>query len=71
MFDLIEDSIITDMDKGTYLNLAMEMLTNTELLADDSFLIPKGEEKITEYDEFWPDYSDIDKLVLNIFFREV
>lgn len=71
MFDLIEDSIITDMDKGTYLNLALEMLTKSELLSENSFITPKGEEKITEYDEFWPDYSDIDKLVLNIFFREV
>lgn len=71
MFHLIDDNIITNMDKGTYLNLALEVLMKDDPLSESSFITPKGDIRVTEYDEFWPDYVDIDKSVLNIFYREV
>ncbi|WP_051671535.1 LCP family protein [Oribacterium sp. P6A1] len=71
MFQLLDDNIITNMEKGTYLDLALEILMKDDPLSESSFITPKGDIRITEYDEFWPDYMDIDKSVLNIFYREV
>lgn len=71
LFHIIDDNIITNMEKSTYLNLALEILMKEDQLSESSFITPKGDIRVTEYDEFWPDYMDIDKSVLNIFYREV
>lgn len=71
LFHIIDDNIITNMEKSTYLDLALEILMKEDPLSESSFITPKGEIRLTEYDEFWPDYTDIDKSVLNIFYREV
>lgn len=71
LFHVIDDNIITNMEKSTYLDLALDIMMKDDPLSEDSFITPKGEMRMTEHDEFWPDYADIDKLVLNIFFREV
>ncbi len=71
LFHIIDDNIITNMEKSTYLDLALEVLMKDDPLSESSFITPKGDIRVTEYTEFWPDYMDIDKSVLNIFYREV
>ncbi len=74
MFSLIEDNIVTNMDKGTYLKIAMDAVMSSEPLSDKDFSTFEGENLYNEeeqYDEFWPDYEQVDRLVLDTFFREV
>lgn len=72
MFSSIEENIITDMDKGEYLKIALDIYAGGELLGEEDFFTPKGTNKKGEkYDEFYPDYTDIDKLAMELFFREI
>ena len=74
MFSLIEDNIVTNMEKGTYLKIAMDIALNGELLNDSDFSTFEGENRVNheaDKDEFWPDYEQVDKLVLDTFFRQV
>jgi hypothetical protein len=74
MFSLIEDNIMTDMDKGTYLKIAMDAVMGSEPLSSKDFSTFEGENRVNHeenLDEFWPDYEQVDRLVLETFFREV
>ncbi len=73
MFDLIEDNIQTNMDRTNYLKIAMDAVLKDEPLSDADFSIYNGTSINNEdarLDEFWPDYSDVDRLTLQYFFRE-
>ena len=73
IFSLIEDNIQTDMDKGTYLKIAMDAALG-EPLSDKDFSTFEGKNLFNEeeqLDEFWPDYEQVDQLILDTFFREV
>ena len=74
MFSLIEDNIVTNMDKGTYLKIAMDVAISGEPLSDKDFSTFEGENVVNyeeNKDEFWPDYEQVDRLVLDTFFRQV
>ena len=74
LFSLIEDNIVTNMDKGTYLKIAMDAVMSGEPLSSKDFSTFEGESRVNqeEYlDEFWPDYQQVDQLVLDTFFRQV
>ena len=74
MFSLIEDNIVTNMDKGTYLKIAMDAVMSGEPLSDKDFSTFEGKNILNQEaqkDEFWPDYEQVDRLVLDTFFREV
>ena len=57
LFELVEDNIMTDMEKADYLKVAMDIAMSKNVAG--------------EHDEYWPDYEDIDKLVLSLFYNEV
>ena len=74
MFDLIEDNIETNMDRTSYLKIAMDVALKDKPLSDSDFSSFAGENKVNteqQLDEFWPDYADVDQLTLNQFFRKV
>ena len=74
MFDLIEDNIETDMDRTSYLKIAMDVALKDKPLSDSDFSSFAGENKVNteqQLDEFWPDYADVDQLTLDQFFRKV
>ncbi|SFR79471.1 LCP family protein [[Clostridium] aminophilum] len=74
MFSLIEDNIVTNMKKGTYLKIAMDAVLSGEPLSDKDFSNLEGENLVNheeEKDEFWPDYEQVDQLVLDTFFRQM
>ncbi|MDT3843908.1 MAG: LCP family protein [Bacillota bacterium] len=74
MFSLIEDNIVTNMKKGTYLKIAMDAVLRGEPLSDKDFSTLEGENLVNheeEKDEFWPDYEQVDQLVLDTFFRQM
>ncbi len=74
MFDLIEDNIMTDMSKGTYLKIAMDVAVKDGALTENDFSTFEGRNVVNEaeqLDEFWPDYTQVDKLTLDYFYRQV
>jgi hypothetical protein len=74
MFDLIEDNIMTDMSKGTYLKIAMDVVVKDGALTENDFSTFEGRNVVNEaeqLDEFWPDYTQVDKLTLDYFYRQV
>lgn len=71
LFDLMQDNIITDMQKADYLKIAMDIAMSADPLTEDDFCSYNGKNTTTDYDEYWPDYEDIDKLVLSLFYNKV
>lgn len=81
MFQLIQDHIQTNMDKGQYLKVALDM-ANSGPLEDQDFETIPGESRQGEeinpdtnqnqmYDQFYPDYKALDQLILADFYRTI
>jgi anionic cell wall polymer biosynthesis LytR-Cps2A-Psr (LCP) family protein len=81
MFQLIQDHIQTNMDKGQYLKVALDMAKSGPLEDQDFETIPgesrQGEEINPDtnqnqlYDQFYPDYKALDQLILADFYRTI
>lgn len=71
LLDLIQDQIVTDMEKKEYLKVALDALEMGELKDDDFYVVP-GEAVMTEiYDEFHADQEALVPIVLELFYRKV
>ena len=70
LFDLVQDNIMTDMEKADYLKVAMDIAMSSDPLTEEDFCSYNGENVAGEHDEYWPDYEDIDKLVLSLFYNK-
>lgn len=71
LLELIQDQIVTDMEKKEYLKVAVDALT-MEGLHDEDFYVVPGQAVMTEiYDEFYPDQEALVPIVLELFYRKV
>jgi len=73
LFKIIEGNIVTNMEKGTYLKIAMDAVLKDEPLSKDDFSSFEGKNVVNHeenLDEFWPDYTQVDQLTLDTFFRK-
>lgn len=70
LFDAAADYMLTDMEKGTYLRLAMDMAQSQKLSDADFYQIPGTAGETQFYDEFYPDQTGIMELMLRIFYHE-
>ena len=69
LFGMIEDYMITDMEKDQYLGIAADALTG-ELTSEDFYVLP-GSAVVTEtYDEYHADEKGMTEVLLNLFYRE-
>ena len=74
MFNTIENDILTDMKRSEYTELTLSMLSGGEDLKDGDFLMLPGEPKPSQiydgqiYDEYYPHFADINRLVLDLFY---
>ena len=69
LFGMIEDYMITDMEKDQYLGIAADALTG-ELTSEDFYVLP-GRAVVTEtYDEYHADEKGMTEVLLNLFYRE-
>ena len=72
MFDAIESNMETNMQKGTYVKIAMDVAAKDKLLSQEDFHRVPGEYRRGEvYDEFYADYYALDQLILDLFYRKV
>lgn len=71
MFDAIESNMETNMQKGTYVKIAMDVAAKDKLLSQEDFHRVPGEYRRGEvYDEFYADYYALDQLILELFYRK-
>ena len=72
MFEAIESNMVTNMQKGTYVKIAMDVAAQDKLLNEEDFHRVPGEYRRGEvYDEFYADYAALDQLILELFYRKV
>lgn len=77
MFSTIQDYSLTNMDKGTYLRLGMDLANGQKIGTDSFYFLPgttgSGEfltDQGEHYDEYYPDQSQIRELLLGLFYRK-
>lgn len=70
MFDAIQPYMITNMQKGEYLRMAMDVMSSQQLTDGDFYLLP-GEAVLTDlYDEYHAYPEEVMQMVLELFYRE-
>lgn len=68
--DSMKDYLQTSITKNQYINL-MDFVRKTEL-TDDSFIDLEGQDQLGEdHDEFYPDETALQKLILDLFYEKV
>ncbi len=71
LFEMIQDHMVTDMQKDEYLKVAMDALEMGEI-GEDAFYAVPGEAIVTDvYDEFYADREALAPVILELFYREV
>ncbi|MDO4438498.1 MAG: LCP family protein [Eubacteriales bacterium] len=70
MLDAITPYMITDLDKGTYLRLAMDIAASEDLTEEDFVTLPGEAVEGIDFDEYHPHEDEIVDLMLSLFFRE-
>ncbi|NWO20752.1 LCP family protein [Oribacterium sp. oral taxon 102] len=70
LFDSMQEHMITDMSKGEYLRIAMDILLNQEIGTEDFRMLPGEVNTSHFYEEFYTDNEGVNRLVLDTFFRK-
>jgi anionic cell wall polymer biosynthesis LytR-Cps2A-Psr (LCP) family protein len=70
LFDLIQNYMVTDMEKAEYLKIGADALTGG-LTSEDIFTLPGNGMRGAEFDEFYVDYNNAIPMILKLFYREV
>jgi anionic cell wall polymer biosynthesis LytR-Cps2A-Psr (LCP) family protein len=70
LFDLIQDYMVTDMNKADYLKIGADALTGG-LTSADILTLPGNGRAGGQFDEFYVDYNNAIPLILKLFYREV
>jgi LCP family protein required for cell wall assembly len=71
MMNVIQGNIITNMQKGDYLRIVLDVTSSGHALTDGDIQQIGGESARGEqFDEFYPDDQNIDELILQDFYHE-
>lgn len=72
LMDDVEKYMITNMAKDQYMEMGMAVLNSPQIMDDGDFISLPGEVRETPlYEEFYPDESELKKLVVEMFYKEV
>ena len=70
LLDQLQPYMVTDMEKGEYLDLALAFLESSQALTTEDMITLPGEAVETSlYDEYYPDLDAILPIVLDMFYR--
>lgn len=70
LLDQLQPYMVTDMEKGEYLDLAVAFLESSQALtAEDMITLPGEAVETSLYDEYYPDLDAILPIVLDMFYR--
>ena len=70
MLDAVTPYMITSLDKGSYLKLAMDIAASRDITEDDFVTLPGESYEGVNFDEYHPHEEDIIKMMLSLYFRE-
>ncbi len=70
MLDAVTPYMITSLDKGTYLRLAMDIAASRDITEEDFVTLPGESYEGVNFDEYHPHKEDIIKMMLSLYFRE-
>lgn len=70
LFELIQEYMVTDMAKNEYLKIGVDVLSSGGIGSDDIRTLPGRGVATAKYDEFYPDQDELQKIVLELFYRE-
>lgn len=71
LFELVEDHLVTDMEKGEYLKIALDALEMERLTEENFYIVPGQAVMTTVYDEFHVNREALVPVILELFYREV
>ncbi len=71
LFDLIEDYMVTDMGKETYLKIAVDALNGESLEKGDFYTLPGSGVTTETYEEYYVNPDAMVPILLDLFYREV
>lgn len=70
LFDLIQDYMVTDLNKDQYLKIAMDGIQAESLKPEDFCTVPGTGETTNQYDVYRADRREAIEIILNLFYRE-
>ena len=70
MLDAVTPYMITSLDKGSYLKLAMDIAASRDITEEDFVTLPGESYEGVNFDEYHPHKEDIIKMMLSLYFRE-
>ena len=70
MLNELQPYMVTDLDKGEYMDLALDFLESSQTLTQEDMITLPGEAEETNlYDVYFPDLNEILPIVLELFYR--
>lgn len=70
MLNELQPYMVTDLDKGEYMDLALTFLESSQTLTEaDMITLPGEAEETNLYDVYFPDLNEILPIVLELFYR--
>jgi len=71
LFSMIEEYIVTDMEKDRYMKIALDAVEAGGLTSEDFYMVPGTDVTTDEFDEFHVDEEGMIQVLLDLFYREV
>jgi len=71
LFSMLEEYMVTDMEKDQYLKIALDAVESGSITADNIYMVPGTDVTTETYDEFHVDKENMVQLLLDLFYREV
>jgi len=68
---MIEEYIVTDMEKDRYMKIALDAVEAGGLTSEDFYMVPGTDVTTDEFDEFHVDEEGMIQVLLDLFYREV
>ncbi len=70
-FEAVQDYMVTDLTKDAYLDAGLAAMQTENLFEDDHFFtVPGTGTEGLVYDEFYPDETALEKLIIDLFYKE-
>lgn len=71
LFSMIEDYMVTDMEKEQYLKIALDAVEGDGISGEDFYMVPGTDVTTDAFDEFHVDEEKMISVILELFYREL
>lgn len=70
LFSLIQNYMVTDMEKGQYMKIALDALLSSDLQGDDFYIVPGKSVTTEQFDRYYIDEDAMTDVLLELFYHE-